>query len=111
MKKTHYLTGIFWLAGTAALHAQTPSKGDAAKGKEVFDQQCSLCHDATTTDAKMGPGLKGLYKRPKLSTNGKPVNDANVIERVNAGGNGMPPYKDLLSDSDKTNLIAYLKTL
>jgi mono/diheme cytochrome c family protein len=27
------------------------------------------------------------------------------------GGNGMPAYKEMLNDEEKTNLIAYLKTL
>jgi cytochrome c2 len=85
-------------------------KGDAAKGKEVFDQ-CSVCHNADSTETKMGPGLKGLFKKAKLSTTGKPVNDANVLEKINEGGNGMPGYKDTLSDAEKANLIAYLKTL
>lgn len=110
MKKTQYLTLICLLAGTVTLHAQ--AKGDATKGKAIFDQQCSLCHDAATTDKKMGPGFKGLFKRPKLSTTGKPTNDANVLEKINTGGNGMPPFtKDMISDADKANLLAYLKTL
>jgi cytochrome c len=113
MKKTQYLTFICLLAGTATMYGQTPAKGDAAKGKAVFDQQCGLCHDATTTDKKMGPGLKGLFKRPKLSTNGKPTNDANVLDKINTGGNGMPPFagKDVISDVDRANLLAYLKSL
>ena len=53
-------------------------------------------------------------RMPKL-TNGKPVNDANVLERINTGATTaqgvMPPFKDMLSDGDKKNLIAYLKTL
>jgi len=111
MKKTQYLTLVCLLAGTAGLYGQTLPKGDAAKGKDTFDQQCGLCHDAATTDKKMGPGLKGLYKRPKLTTTGKPTNDASVLDKINTGGNGMPPEKDLLSDADKANLLAYLKTL
>jgi cytochrome c len=110
MKKIQYLT-VCLLVGTAGLYGQTAPKGDAAKGKEIFDQQCGLCHDATTTDKKMGPGLKGLYKSPKLSTTGKPTNDANVLDKINTGGNGMPPEKDLLSDGDRANVLAYLKTL
>src|SRR5580658_8313056 len=62
MKKTQYLTLFFMLAGTTVLYGQ--AKPDAAKGKVVFDQQCGICHDAATTDKKMGPGLKGLFKRP-----------------------------------------------
>ena len=38
-------------------------------------------------------------------------NDANVLEKINGGGNGMPSYKDVLSDAERTDLIAYLKTL
>ena len=84
-------------------------KGDPEKGKEVFEQ-CGVCHSATTDEKKMGPSLKGLFKRDKLK-NGKPVNDANVRAMINAGGNGMPSYADMLSDEEKDNVIAYLKTL
>ena len=84
-------------------------KGDAAKGKEVFEQ-CSFCHNADSTETKVGPGLKGLFKTEKLP-NGKPVNEANVRAFINAGGNGMPSYQDLLSNEERDNLIAYLKTL
>jgi cytochrome c len=95
----------------AALAGSTVSfaAGDAAKGKEVFDQ-CSVCHNADSTETKIGPGLKGLFKRDKL-VNGKAVNDANVRDKINEGGNGMPSYKDILSDKEKDDVIAYLKTL
>jgi cytochrome c len=106
-----------WIVGcsiaallAAGLMAQDKKKaGDAAKGKDVFDQ-CSVCHNTDTDDVKVGPSLKGLFKHAKLK-NGKPVNDANVREMINMGGNGMPSYSDLLSDEEKANVIAYLKTL
>ena len=84
-------------------------KGDAAKGKEVFEQ-CGVCHNADSEEKKMGPGLKGLFKREKM-TNGKKPSDATVRAKVDEGGNGMPAYKDMLSDTEKDDLIAYLKTL
>ena len=112
MKKTQCLGFICLLLGTATLYGQTPAKGDATKGKAIFEGQCAVCHDAATTDKKMGPGFKGLYKRPKLSTTGKPTNDANVLEKISTGGNGMPPFaKDQISDAERANLLAYLKTL
>ncbi|MBL8234126.1 MAG: c-type cytochrome [Bryobacterales bacterium] len=83
--------------------------GDAAKGKEVFEQ-CSVCHNADSDEKKMGPGLKGLFKKAKMS-NGKKPTEENVRAFVNAGGNGMPAYESILSDAEKNNLIAYLKTL
>ena len=110
------MKSLFGFAGLAmvvvmlvvgALPAQAAA--DAAKGKEVFEQ-CAVCHNADSTEKKMGPGLKGLYKRAKLS-NGKPLTDASVKALINAGGNGMPAYADMLSDAERGDLIAYLKTL
>lgn len=83
--------------------------GDAAKGKEVFEQ-CSVCHNADSNEKKMGPGLKGLFKKAKLN-NGKKVTDDTVMALINAGGNGMPAYADMLSDEEKADVLAYLKTL
>ena len=83
--------------------------GSADKGKEVFDQ-CSVCHNADSTEQKIGPGLKGLFKHDKL-VNGKPVSEANVRAKIDEGGNGMPAYKDILSAQEKDDVIAYLKTL
>lgn len=85
------------------------AKGDPAKGKEVFEQ-CAVCHNADSLEKKMGPGLKGLFKRDKLA-DGKKASEANIRTRIDEGGNGMPPYKDVLEDQQKEDLIAYLKTL
>jgi len=94
------------LLGTAPrLHAA----GDAGKGKEGFEQ-CAVCHNADSDEKKMGPGLKGLFKHDKM-VNGKKPTEANVRSQVDEGGNGMPPYKDMLSDKEKDDLIAFLKTL
>ena len=62
------------------------------------------------TKRKWAPHLKGLYKKAKLN-NGKKPTDAVIKEIINKGGNGMPPYEELLSDEEKANVIAYLKTL
>jgi len=97
----------------AALAAGVPAtwaaKGDPEKGKDVF-QQCGVCHNADSDEKKMGPGLKGLFKKDKL-TSGKKPTEANIRAKVDEGGNGMPAYKDMLSDQEKDDLVAYLKTL
>jgi cytochrome c len=95
------------IASSAAIAA--PKKGDPEKGKEVF-AQCTPCHNADSNEKKMGPGLKGLFSKDKLN-NGKKVTEDNVKAQVDDGGNGMPAYKEMLSDEEKTDLIAYLKTL
>lgn len=97
------------LASPFVFGADKAKAGDAAKGKEVFEQ-CSVCHNVDTDEKKMGPSLKGLFKREKLKS-GKKVTEANVRAQINAGGNGMPAYEDMLSDTEKNDVIAYLKTL
>lgn len=85
-------------------------KGDATKGKDVFDNNCAVCHNADSDEKKMGPGLKGLFKHDKLA-NGKKPTEANVRAMINEGGGGMPAFGDMLSAEEKDNVIAYLKTL
>jgi len=85
-------------------------KGDAEKGKSVFEDNCAVCHNADSDEKKMGPGLKGLCKKEKLK-NGKKPSDAVVLAIINAGGGGMPAYGDQLSDEEKANVLAYLRTL
>ena len=113
MKRITVLASSVAFAGALLLAAQNGqkagAKGDAAKGKEVFEQ-CAVCHSADSTEQKMGPSLQGLFKRKTLK-NGKPVNDANVLAQINNGGNGMPSYQDQLCADEKTNLMAYLHTL
>jgi mono/diheme cytochrome c family protein len=88
----------------------TAADGDPKKGQAVFDN-CAICHNSDSEDAKVGPGLKNLYKRAKL-VNGKPVNDANVRELITNGTSAMPGFDDgTISASDKDHLIAFLKGL
>ena len=89
--------------------ARSSDKGDPEKGKAVFEQ-CAICHNSDSDEKKMGPGLKGRFKKEKLF-NGKKPTEANIRARIDEGGNGMPAYKDMLSDQEKDDLIAYLKTL
>ncbi len=107
------LAGALLFAGVS-LYGQDKkggaAKGDAAKGKGVFADNCAACHNADSAEVKMGPGLKGLFKKAKLS-GGAAVNDASVLAKVEAGGNGMPGYKDILNATEKANVMAYLKTL
>src|SRR5947208_10111550 len=108
MKRFQVLGMVAALAIGGKVMLSAP-KGDAAKGKVVFEQ-CAVCHNADSDEKKMGPGLKGLFKKDKL-TNGKKPSDATVLAKINEGGNGMPAYKDMLSDAEKDDLLAYLKTL
>lgn len=106
------VAGSLLFCGVVALAAagqDKGAKGDAGKGKAVFEQ-CAVCHNVDSPEKKMGPSLQGLFKKKTLSS-GKPVTDENVLAQINNGGNGMPAYADMLSAGDKADLLAYLHTL
>ncbi len=101
---------IGWLGAAALLALAGQKAGHPDQGQAIFEQQCSTCHHATSAEKKLGPGLKGLFKKRRLQ-NGQRVTEQSVRAKVEAGGGGMPAYKEMLADSEKAELLAYLKTL
>jgi mono/diheme cytochrome c family protein len=102
--------GMLFAQGKGGGKGKAAAAGDAAKGKEVFEANCGVCHNSDSDERKMGPGLKALSKHDKLG-NGDAVNDANILKMVNEGGNGMPGFADLLTTAEKANVLAFLKSL
>ena len=89
--------GLFLAAGLPL------NAADAKKGEAAFEN-CSVCHNSDSTETKIGPGLKGVFKREKL-VNGKPVNEANIKALITEGSGGMPPFGDA-SQSPLALLVA-----
>ena len=83
--------------------------GDVAKGKEIFEGKCIVCHNPDDNEKKIGPGLKGV-KAGKLPS-GKAATHDVILGIVNEGGGGMPAYKELLTDAEKEDVIAFVLTL
>jgi len=83
--------------------------GDASRGEQVFGL-CRVCHQAVGKEEKIGPSLKGLFQKQKLR-NGKAPTEENVLAVVDRGSTAMPAYEGILSDQEKEDLLAYLKTL
>ena len=90
-------------------------KGDAAKGKEAFEANCAICHNADSEEDKVGPGLNGISKNGahKLSdgTEHKDHSAAVLRKQTVEGGGSMPPVGASLSDQEVDDLLAYLQTL
>ncbi len=98
--------GVFSMA---SLGAAKP--GDATKGQATFSANCDVCHNTDSEEPKVGPGLKGLFKRANLN-NKKKVTEANVLDLINKGSPvGMPAFEDQLSEQERADVLAYLKTL
>jgi mono/diheme cytochrome c family protein len=87
------------------------SSAVAARGKDVFDKKCGICHYADSDAKKIGPGLKGLSKRGTFSVNNNKVTDENLKNWIENGDTLMPPFKDSLEVAQIKDVIAYVKTL
>jgi cytochrome c len=82
-----------------------------ARGKDVFDKKCAICHYAENDQKKIGPGLKGLSKRGTFTVNNNKVTDETLRTWIENGDTLMPPFKDVLDPAQIKDVIAYVKTL
>jgi len=108
-------------AGYYVLHAalaarplplESPSglSAEADRGRTLFAELCSDCHYADRESKKIGPGLKGLLKRPALPESGRPATPENVLSQLRKPIRAMPSFGGL-SEAELGDLIAYLQTL
>jgi mono/diheme cytochrome c family protein len=101
-------TAALLLAASAAYSAR-PS-GDAAAGKDVYVKKCKTCHGE---DGHGNEGMAKLLKTtipPLDSDEVQKKSDADIKKVIVEGKDKMKPVKDL-SDSDISNVIAYVRTL
>lgn len=102
----------FWKAlvlSAAAVCVLVAASGDVAEGKKTFDAQCLDCHQSDSTESKVGPGLKGTHNG-KLPSGKAATHDA-ILDIVNEGTDVMPSFKDVLSQDEKENVIAFVLSL
>jgi mono/diheme cytochrome c family protein len=89
--------------------SKTP-KGNALRGRQLFEEQCSICHFTASPAKKIGPGLKAIYRTGKFA-NGKKVDDTTMRTWIENGGVDMPAFKESLTAQQISDLIAFLRTL
>jgi mono/diheme cytochrome c family protein len=112
MFKVFAATFLFFgtLCSFPTAQAQTPAApkgaGNAHVGEEVFTKRCFQCHSVIEGQVRFGPSLFGVMKGPH------PRKTAPEIRTIlKDGKNKMPPFKDILTEEDTDNLLAYLHTL
>ena len=107
------IIGLLLHAGTAGAQG-----GDASAGKAVYEKKCALCH-GDKGDGK-GAAADLLVPKPRDFTTGvykirttasKAPTDQDLFRIITDGmpGTSMPPWA-VLSERDRWNLVAYVKT-
>jgi len=108
MKKL--LFGGLVVAVVAATPSLLAAGGDAKAGKAVYDKKCALCH------GKEGEGKDAIAKMMKVemphlgSKEVQAKSDADLEKIIAEGSGKMKPVKGL-SDADKSNVIAFVRSL
>ena len=124
MRRNVLILGIVVMAVVGAVLAQDQpvktstkkaasrgSAGSAAKGKEVFEKKCAMCHFADSDQKKIGPGLKGISKRGTFTVNGNKVTSESLKTWIENGDSLMPGMKESLEPAQIKDVVAYVKTL
>lgn len=106
------LTGAGRTVVVARPQAEQVSRaGDGGAGEAIFKRNCQICHFADSAEAKMGPGLGGLFARDRLPSSGRPVTRDNVRIQIETPVGSMPSFGSRLSQDELSDLLAYLQTL
>jgi mono/diheme cytochrome c family protein len=81
------------------------------RGKQLYDQYCAMCHDATEDLhlIKDPPKLDGLFQKQTLPS-GAPATDEEVRKTILDGRGIMPPFEQNLDAEDVNELLRYLHT-
>ncbi len=93
---------------------------DTTHGKVVYEKWCSGCHG--DTGAGDGPAASAMLPRPRNFTgavykirttaSGQLPTDADLLRAIDDGlpGSAMPAWKGRLSDGERRDVLAYIKT-
>jgi len=83
----------------------------SAGGKELFEKKCAACHAAESDERRVGPSFKGVKDGRLPDAIGKKATRENILKQINNGGNGMPVFRDLLTQEEKDSIVRYVMTL
>jgi mono/diheme cytochrome c family protein len=81
----------------------------AQQGKKLFEAKCAVCHSADSNEPRVGPGFKGV--KDGTFPSGHSATAEVILKKLNAGGGGMPVFKELLTADEKAQVIAYVMSL
>lgn len=105
-----------WLAPEEAKSIKNPVKPinrgiSAKKGKRIFKTRCMICHGPTGVGN--GPGGKALSPKPQNLT--LPMvqkqTDGEIFWKVSKGRNAMIKWGPILSESERWDVVNYVRTL
>jgi mono/diheme cytochrome c family protein len=97
-----------------AADAKAPpwEKQNAAIGRDLFRENCVVCHDIDKDPKhtrKFGPSLRHVFRNERMPLSHAKPSRQYVIVRIKFGGALMPAFKSKLSDAEIAQLVDWLE--
>ncbi len=103
-----------WKAPAAADKSVNPLKGDPTsitEGKKIYESMCVICHG----DKGKGNGAAGVSLSPRpanfLAITVRHESDGAIFWKLSEGNAPMAAYKGLLSETQRWQLVNYIRKL
>lgn len=89
--------------------APTVTPDELATTRKIYTEVCARCHKENGEGGTVENDF-GKIKVPNLKTEGKIKDpDSEFIEQIEAGGEGMPAFKDKLSVQEIKDLVKFIR--
>lgn len=101
------------VSGTASPPSRDLSpafEANVERGASLYASLCASCHYPDREEARLGPGLKGLFTKKSLPHSGKPVTEESIRWQLIRPAQSMPSFPGL-NAQETADLMAFLKTL
>jgi cytochrome c oxidase subunit II len=104
-----------YLQWTQKMSSAVQVPASAAKGQQIFRDNCLACHAVSADGGGLGPNLNGFADKQRIAGI-LAHTDVNLKEWIAGGqkvkpGNLMPEFGDRLDEAQLNDLVQYLNTL
>lgn len=121
MKMKTKLVSMLSIAIIAAPMVSYSAQGNADNGKKVYEKRCVWCHGLKgagegPANERINPAPRdftsGMYKIKTTPFDEMAPTDEDIFRMISEGmpDSSMPLWKDILSEQDRWDLVAYIKT-
>ena len=103
--------GKEWKVPAADAKKVSKGKADATAGKEIWSKECKSCHGAKG----LGDGTKAekidISCGDFSSADVQGLTDGELFYKTTEGRKPMPSFKEKLDDTQRWQVVAYIRTL